>query len=205
MIQGDSTTSGLLELIRNPKNSLTVILGAAGVMLFASIINVTASTSLSREGKTFWVSKMIPVPPRRQVYAKFLTAMGVASAGLLLSVAMLLIFLKMDIRQCALSLALAFLGTIPVTAVNMLPDIVKPKLNWTNPYEAVKQNMNVITSMLAACILTGFIVLAAILLAFLKLPEWAVYAGLAALMAALSAGALRVLAFASKRYSRLET
>lgn len=204
MIQGDETTSGLLDLIRSPRNSLAVTLGAAGVMLFASIINVTASTALSREGKTFWVSKMIPVTPRRQVYAKFLTAMAVASMGLALSVAMLLIFLKMDIGQCLLSLAMAFLGTVPVTAVNMLPDIIKPKLNWTNPYEAVKQNMNVLTSMLAACIVTGFLVLAAVLLAFLKLPDWAVYAGLAALTALLSAAALRVLAFASKRYGRLE-
>jgi hypothetical protein len=47
-------------------------------------------------------------------------------------------------------------------------------------------------------------VLAAILLSLLKLPEWAVYLCLAALLAALSAAALRVLAFASKRYGRLE-
>jgi len=203
MIQSEATTAGLLKLIRDPANSLIVTFAAAGVMLFASIINVTASTALSREGKTFWVSRMIPVEPARQVYAKFLTAMGVACAGLVLAAFMLIVFLRLDVYKSVLALAFGFLGTIPVTAVSMLPDILKPKLTWTNPYEAVKQNLNVLTAMLAASLLVGFIALAVLLLIVLRLPEWAVYLLVTALLAALSAASVKVLSLASRRYDKL--
>ena len=139
----------------NPANSRIATLAAVGFMLFTAVINVTASTALSREGKSFWVSRAIPVPPRRQVYAKFLLSMAAAGAGILLTAAMLVLFLQFSPAQGAVALALGLLAAVPVTCVNMLPDLAKPKLLWTNPYEAVKQNINVLLSMLLAVLLIG--------------------------------------------------
>lgn len=204
MLQGDEPTSGIRVLIGNPSNSLYVTLGAVALMALVSVVNVTASTSLSREGRTFWVSRMIPVTPQRQVYAKFLAAFTVASAGLLLTAVMMAVVLRVDPYRCVLALFLGLLGAIPCTITNMLPDLIKPKLSWTNPYEAVKQNLNVMISMVACCVVVGVEALVAVVLVLLKLPEWLVYALLAALMAAQSLAGVKALAIASSRYYRIE-
>jgi ABC-2 type transport system permease protein len=203
LLQNDASSAGIAQLITDPANSLAVTLASAGFMLFTATINVTASTALSREGKTFWASRMIPVPPGRQVYAKFLLAMAVTGAGIVLTAAMLVLVLRVSVWQGLVALTLGLLGAVSVTVVSMLPDIVKPKLLWTNPYEAVKQNMNVLFSMLLALLLIGAEVVLTLLLAA-ALTEWALYAALAAALALLAFASLRALAAVSGKYYKIE-
>ncbi len=204
MTQGADAVTGIRTLINDPSNSLLVTLGAVALMSLVSVVNVTASTSLSREGRTFWVSRMIPVLPRQQIYAKFLAAYTMAAAGLMLTTVLMVAFLHMSPYRCALALAIGLLGAIPCTITNMLPDLIRPKLNWTNPYEAVKQNLNVMISMVACAVVLGVEVLVAVVLVLLKLPEWLVYALLAALMAAQSLAGVKALDIASIRYYRID-
>ena len=204
MLQGEESTSGIRALITNPNNGLFVTLGAVALMMLVSIVNVTASTALSREGRTFWVSRMIPVRPSQQVYAKFLAAMAVACVGLILTAVMLVAILGMNPYRAVMALILGLLGSIPVTVVNMIPDIIKPKLSWTNPYEAVKQNMNVLLSMLAACVVVGVEAAITVVMVLVGLPEWVVYTVLAVLMIGQSLAGAKVLALASGRYYRIE-
>jgi ABC-2 type transport system permease protein len=203
LVQG-SQAAGIIDLVRNPANSLEVTLGAAALMMFSAMINVTASTALSREGKAFWMSKMIPVSPQRQVYAKFLLSMAVVCLGLVLSAILLVFFLQLDIYWCILALMLSLLGAIPITIVNMLPDLIKPKLAWTNPYEAVKQNLNVLFSMMAACVLVGFEVLVVLLMVLVHLPQWVIYLVLTGLLIVLSALGAKVLSVLSNRFYKIE-
>lgn len=51
---------------------LTVILAVALFMVVCGSLNGTASSTFSREGAQFWMSRVIPVAPRDQVAAKFL-------------------------------------------------------------------------------------------------------------------------------------
>jgi hypothetical protein len=147
---------------------------------------------------------MIPVPPAMQVRAKFLTAMSVAGAGIALTAVMLVALLHFSLLQTLTAVALGALGAMPVTIVNMLPDFLKPKLAWTNPYEAVKQNMNVLLAMLGAVVLVGAEVVLTLVIAVLGLGEWGVYAVLAVVQAALAFAGLKALDAVSCRYYKIE-
>jgi ABC-2 type transport system permease protein len=204
LLQNKESSTGIADLISNPANSMIVTLAAVGLMMFAAVVNVTASTSLSREGSTFWMSRMIPVPPAMQVRAKFLTAMSVAGAGIALTAVMLVALLHFSLLQTLTAVALGALGAMPVTIVNMLPDFLKPKLAWTNPYEAVKQNMNVLLAMLGAVVLVGAEVVLTLVIAVLGLGEWGVYAVLAVVQAALAFAGLKALDAVSCRYYKIE-
>lgn len=204
MLQNRESSAGIAEFVADPANSMIATLSATGLMLLSAIVNVTASTSLSREGSTFWMSRMIPVPPQMQARAKFLSAMAVVGASIALTAVMLVAALHFSVWSALTAVALGALGAMPVTAISMLPDFLKPKLGWTNPYEAVKQNMNVLLAMLAAVVLVGAQAVLTLAITILGLSEWAVYTVLAVVQAALAFAGLKALDAVSRRYYGIE-
>ena len=204
LIQTRNASKGLSILLENPNMAMPLTLGAVGIILLTSAINVTASTCLSREGKTFWLSRMIPVPPSKQIYAKFLVSFAVAAIGMALSFIIFLAFFQFSLPRAILALALGILGSIPITAVSMIPDIIRPKLLWENPYEAVKQNLNVIIAMTAVVLLIGFDVALALGLKAILLPDWAIYGVLMLVFLLMSWGSDKALNALSKYYYKHE-
>jgi len=131
---------------------MAVIVGAA-VFLVSS--NGITSTSLSREGKEFFISKYIPLSYEQQIKAKLLSGylFGVIGAILLLIAAIILIPLDMVI--IGLTLIVSLIAMVPVLEAGLLIDILRPKLDWDNEQKAVKQNLNVILAMLCSILMGG--------------------------------------------------
>jgi ABC-2 type transport system permease protein len=184
---------------------LVVILATALFMTVCGSINGTASSTFSREGAQFWISKMIPVAPREQATAKFwhsylVAALGVATAGVAAAAV-----LHVGPPELAAAAGLSLLAGVLLTAVGMAIDLARPLLDWANPQKAIKQNLNVLLAMLADIgILTGvFFGVRALTRAGLGTAAvlGVLFAGLAALSAAGYAALLR---FADKRYPQIE-
>jgi ABC-2 type transport system permease protein len=204
LTQAKNGGDAITLLLTSPSLQTPLTLGAVGLILLASAINVTASTCVSREGKTFWMSRMIPVSPGTQIYAKFLVSYAVAAIGMALSFVVFLVFFHFTLPRAILALSMGVLGSIPITAISMVPDILRPKLLWTNPYEAVKQNMNVILAMVAVLLLVGLEVALTVALMIFGLPDWAVFGALTLLFLLLCWASERVLASLAKTYYKHE-
>jgi ABC-2 type transport system permease protein len=186
-------------------NPLVVILATALFMTICGSLNGTSSSTFSREGAQFWISRVIPVAPREQVAAKFLhsylvAALGVVTAGIV-SVAVL----HLKVAYLAAAAGLSLVTGVLLTVVGMAIDLARPLLDWTNPQKAIKQNLNVLLAMLADIgIMTGvFFGVRALIKAKLGTATVlsVVFVGLAALAAASYAALLR---FADKRYPSIE-
>jgi ABC-2 type transport system permease protein len=200
--RGDNTAILKMMTAANP---VTVILAAALFMTICGSLNGTASSTFSREGGQFWISRVIPVSPRDQVTAKFLhsyliSVLGTATASV---VAVVILHLKPAYLAAAIVLSLA--AGVLLVAVGMMIDLARPLLDWANPQKAIKQNLNVFIAVFADIgILTGLF----FLLRFLgRLGVKGVLAPVAlfVLLVALSAVSLRLLvAFAGKRYGEIE-
>jgi ABC-2 type transport system permease protein len=128
-------------------NRTSEILFAAAFFVACGCLNGTASSTFSREGRNFWISKVIPVAPGRQVAGKFLHSYLVAVLGTVSG--SLAARLAMDLGwQSVLPAALlALVAGAFLTAVNMAVDLARPLLTWTNPQRAIKQNLNVVVAM----------------------------------------------------------
>lgn len=131
------------------------VLGGALIITFINGINVVSSTAISREGSSFWISKMIPVAPRDQVRAKALHGLVVALMGI--GTTLLTIFVTLPVSWLELlgMGALGFLGSAASVYIGLMIDVYRPKLEWTNPQQAVKQNLNVFFEMLALFLVLG--------------------------------------------------
>jgi ABC-2 type transport system permease protein len=139
--------SEIMRLITSVK-PLTATLAVTLFMVLCATLSGVASSSFSREGRKFWVSKVIPVDYRLQVSAKFFHSMAVALLGIGSALAVLIIRFHLNAGQWLPSLALAISVTVIVTALNLAVDLARPLLDWISPQKAMKQNLNVLIAML---------------------------------------------------------
>ena len=103
------------------------------------------------------------------------------------------------------SVVLSAAALFPICLSGTLIDLIRPKLHWNNPTEAIKQNFNVVLGMLAGVII--IMVLVALCYGFLQLQMSPVFLyGLVVLiLASLSWAGISILRKAAVRaYRRLE-
>jgi ABC-2 type transport system permease protein len=202
---GGSDLTAILKTMTSA-NPLFVIIAAALFMTLCGSLNGTSSSTFSREGAQFWISRVIPVAAREQAAAKFLHSYLIAMLGVVTAAVVAAIILHFKAAHLAAAAALALVAGVLLTAVGMIIDLARPLLDWTNPQKAIKQNLNVLLAMLADIgILTAlFFGIRALIRA--KLAANAVLSVLFVGLAALAALSYRILLnFADKRYPEIET
>jgi len=184
---------------------LFVTLIAACFMAVCGSLNGTSSSTFSREGSQFWMSKVIPVSPREQVTAKFLHSYIISLLGIATSSIVLTAILHLKIGIIASAVGLAMVATVALTAVGMIIDLARPLLDWTNPQKAIKQNLNVLLAIIADIgILTIFFFIIKFLIKAGIIGN-TIFLILFAVLAALSYGSCHfLLIFAKRRYWEIE-
>jgi ABC-2 type transport system permease protein len=195
----------LIKLLDTANPSL-IILAAAAFLTISGSLNGTSSSTFSREGGQFWISKVMPVTPGEIIAAKIAHSYAIALLGIVVSTAACVVIFQLRAGLLVPAVGLALVAAFLLTIVGMLIDLARPLLDWTNPQKAIKQNLNVLISMLAGIgILAGTGWLAAALMKS-GMSGTAVVLSLAALFAVLSgAGTLALFRFADRRYREIET
>ena len=135
-------------LITTPEFSIHAVLFALVVVIFTSSINVIASSSFSREGANYWIVEIIPYSIKQQAFAKFLFSTSISIGGLIIDCLIFKFYFRYDFIQ---TIWIAMIGTLFIVLWNLIGvfvDMKRPKLDWTNETEAIKQNINVILSII---------------------------------------------------------
>ena len=145
------------SLLANPEGQIILMAAITGLVMFLVGSNAISATSLSREGKEFFISKYIPLSYSRQIQAKLLSAYAFGVLGAVLLILAARILIPLDISLILLLLLVSMLAMAPVIEAGLLIDIIRPKQEWGNEQQAVKQNLNVVFSMLFTVMLGGAI------------------------------------------------
>jgi ABC-2 type transport system permease protein len=141
--------AGSILKVMTSAQPLFVILASAAFMIVCGSLNGTSSSTFSREGGQFWISRVIPVAPRDQVAAKFLHSYLVSLLGTVTASAAAVGILHLNVAHLAAAAGLSLVAGVLLTAVGMMIDLARPLLDWSNPQKAIKQNLNVLLAMCA--------------------------------------------------------
>lgn len=178
LAQSEGALASFMKLSLDPRNEIYVALIGFGLMVLASSMNIVSSTAISREGQSFWISKMIPVSPRMHIISKLLHGMVISFIGILVIGVLMAVFIKFSVLKLLVLFVLSSMGSMIIIILDLIIDIFSPKLDWTNPHEAVKTNLNglfgIIVSMGYMFIMTIF----ASVLVLLEMSQGVVFAGL---------------------------
>lgn len=143
---GGGKTEAFTYLISQMNDGLLLAVLVGASAFIASSIPIT-STAISREGKSLYFAKYIPMSMHKQLEAKVLTGMLFSGISILLLV---LVGILMG-ASITVSIAALVIGMIAMAAISyagLLIDVGNPKLEWINEQQAIKQNMNSMLSML---------------------------------------------------------
>lgn len=127
-------------------------------LLFFTSVSFAASTSISREGSSAWIMKIIPVSYFKQISAKVLFAVIIDMIGALLIAIVPIIVCKIPVYYVLCQFIPLLILVIFLNYLNIYIDLKRPKLKWDEESVAVKQNLNTLISMLicmAVCSIFG--------------------------------------------------
>lgn len=156
MIGGGGSMSALRDLTGSFSQS-GIVAALVGVSIFVSCGNGITSTGISREGRSLYIMKYIPMPMEKQLQAKLYTGMLLSAIGVV-EVVVLAMVLGAGIPETLIALVLSFVALTAGSLAGLLIDAARPKLNWVNEQQAIKQNLNVMLHMLVGLLLAGVII-----------------------------------------------
>lgn len=135
-----------------------LILALGLVFLFFGATSATTATSFSREGKGIWITRIIPVAPQAQVIGRCVSALCIQALGIVMTFIMLSFIIGLSPQVILLSTLCGIGCALPIQLMGLLIDMHRPLLHWDNPQRAVKNNLNVIFTMLLGMCYTVILV-----------------------------------------------
>ena len=145
LVTQDESIEPLFDFLNS--NFQVVVLGIVGLIGSLGILNSVGTTTFSREGKNFWIQRTLPISTEDQIYGRTLAALMVQLLGIAALLIALFFIIDIDPISVIIIIVLGVLISIPMTLIGMIIDILRPMLTWTNPQQAMKQNLNVLIGM----------------------------------------------------------
>jgi ABC-2 type transport system permease protein len=158
---GGSKLSELSQLLSQMNEGLLLAI-LVGVSAFISSSIPITSTAISREGKSLYFAKYIPMSMQKQLKAKAMTGMLFSGISVLLVMCMGL-FAGASVTVFIASLVIGLIVMAATSYAGLLIDVGNPKLEWINEQQAIKQNMNSILSMLVGVLFAAIAIVPAAL------------------------------------------
>lgn len=130
---------------------------AFGAFCFVTGTNGITASALSREGRQFYIMKFIPMSYGAQIRAKIMTGILITLAGLFLTLLLAVILLRPPLWLVGLILLVIPGAILLPSLAGIVFELYWPKLQWENEQKAVKQNLNVVYSILISLLLAGLV------------------------------------------------
>lgn len=164
----------LQSLIKSGTYEGLILVIAFAAILFASGTNGVTATAISREGTNVFINKYIPVSYTEQIMGKVMAGVVLGICALLSMLIMAAVILAIPLYLIVLITIIGLLGVFFTSFVGILIDLNYPKLYWDNEQKAVKQNMNVIASIIISMIVAAVVIVPT---AIFKLNVWMAFGG----------------------------
>ena len=175
--KGSGAMQGYLRLYQAGNDfmewaAVVIVIGASALITASNSI---AGSSISREGKNYYVMKYVPVSLAWQLHVKAIFSVVISSFFCVLYLLSACVILQIPFLATCLYLAVSILTVIMICYFGIWLDTLNPKLNWDDEAGALRANINVFFNMAFAMIFTLAVVgLFALEFFFTRLPLWVV-------------------------------
>jgi ABC-2 type transport system permease protein len=140
-------SSQIIQALAMIESRFLILLLLAAFIGGTAVFAPAASSSFSREGRTFWISKVIPVEPLTQIHGKILYSLLISLLGVPLVLIAVIWLIPVSIGEFLLIVGMGCAISFSAITSNLFVDFLRPYLTWDDPQRAIKQNMNVLVGM----------------------------------------------------------
>ncbi len=136
-----------LQLLKTPQIQPYLVLIFCGLLISPAVISNISATAITREGRSFWETKVLPVSPVENIKYRLIPTLIFNYLGSLILFILSLFLLPLTLEMILIGGFICIITTQFLSIVDIIINIYRPLLNWTNPTAAVKNNLNVIISL----------------------------------------------------------
>ena len=161
----------ILDLYKNGDYTvhLAFIIGIIIISILITAVNSIASSSISREGSSFYYMKLVPISYKKQIILKIISSIIVSFIGLFIYIIVFAIIFKLGVVNTILYILLSFIAVSFISTLGVYLDTINPKLIWDDEINALRGNHNVFINMAFAIIISGVLVGLIFMLKFMNL------------------------------------
>lgn len=120
-----------------------------GFFILFGILSSCTPTTFSREGKGSWLTQCIPIPPESQIIGRCLTAILIQCLGIMAFLFCSTFIISLSPLMMITVTLCTLIAVLPAHLFGFLVDMYHPLLTWDNPQRAVKNNLNILITLLA--------------------------------------------------------
>lgn len=146
---GGSETNEEAEFIINKLLPLLLVLTAG----FTFGIMPSTSSSISLEGKSFWILKSSPIKTEDVFISKVLFYVIICLPFILVNTVLIYFFTNTSVFNCILVLLIQISLVLGYSLEGLWINILTPKFDWDNEVKAIKQGTGTLLSMLFGFVL----------------------------------------------------
>ena len=170
-----SAITEALNLIKQAIPDVNIGLIVAAIITVFASFNYISAPSISLEGKTLWVVKNLPLPPRIILLSKACAHICLSSIPSVFAGIISIFALKITgAVGIAMIFALPMAITLMQSLVGVTVNLAFPRFDWINPLQPVKQGMSVFIALLGemALMLTLVLLYAFVFIDTIKLDHY---------------------------------
>lgn len=120
------------------------------LLLFVMGMVTSSASSISMEGKQFWLIKCAPISPKIVLLVKSLLNVFICTPFILADIVLLIVFMDMSvIDSIVIGLTLLF-ANFAYSFTGTWINLINYKLDWDNPAQVVKSGANTLIGMLSS-------------------------------------------------------
>ena len=136
----------------------SILLVAAGIIMFFACMNGASSSAISREGSNARFMKQIPISLKKQLDAKVYFSSLIDLSAVILMEIILMLVIKAPWYFWAMLTMINILVSLINNYICLMLDLRKPRLDWSEESEAVNQNLNVFWGMIISIAFSGVMI-----------------------------------------------
>ncbi|MCF8008571.1 MAG: hypothetical protein K9K32_02285 [Halanaerobiales bacterium] len=132
-----------LEVLNSKQMNSYMVLIYSGIIIMPTIVSNISSTAITREGKAFWQTKVLPISNKMNIKYRIITSLIINFLGSLIVGIVGYFMLTLSMKIIIIGIYFAVTTTLFLTTIDFIINIYRPLLNWSHPTAAVKNNLNV--------------------------------------------------------------
>ena len=132
-----------IEILNSAQIKPFMVLIYSGIMVFPAIVSNISSTVITREGRAFWQTKVLPISDKMNIKYRIMTTLVINLSGSLILGLIGYILLPVNLNMVLVASFFTISLTLFLANIDFKINILRPLLNWSHPTAAVKNNMNV--------------------------------------------------------------
>lgn len=149
-IQFTKAQDQILQMIGSEASVDVIICLLGAFILLLMSLSPTTSSSISLEGKNFWILKTSPIQTKNIFISKIVLNALITIPFIIIDIALLGIILKANVFVIIFTIIASSIMTLSTIIFGLYVNILIPKFNYDNPIQVVKQSGSVLVSMLTS-------------------------------------------------------